>query len=1213
MADPLPKPSAAKKRWRFGWFAACAIVLCVVAAAVPVYNHYTAPERIRLIAEEYLQQYARGRVNVGSAEFSWRGGIHLSDVSVAERPREAPRGAAEPRRNRTPIFYCRKIELAHDPWAVCLGRLKIESVLASEPTCRIVRNADGTTNLAGLLPTGVMAKSEAAPNEPLALPTVELRDARVEVVHRRGRIDRTIEDIRLTVRGLPAGKNSKFYDIVWQGGGRHVATGRSRVDLMTGGVRNLSGGLPWLSVEAVMIAVNAEYQEAGNWCDLLGLDGSVRASDYQLALGNAADDSLSATIELQDASLSIPVKDDEYPLAPEKRYLRFEKVFGTIRVTPSDLHAEFDALFHGSECSVSADLRGGMETIQSLDDIAFDVHATVRQLLLPRIGPDAPPEEGRFVQYVRPIAKFYRDYDPHGRVDVDVYARKDVGADQPIVLRRMALTARGCDASCRWFPCRVEGVTGVVEFLPEGVFIRDVGGTRDDGSVVVNGWLEKPKRWSAARVNVSAANIRIDDELFAAAPDTYRRVGRHFNPEGMLDVELALTRPAGENQQPAKWDSHCLIGFHDISACYVHVPYPLEHVSGSLVVDGDQAQVADVRVRSNDTEIDIDGVITFDSAGTNQLDLRIDGRDIPFSDELLTAVPNEIERAVRPFHPTGAFNLRTEVTRDMGMRSAEQRSSVELQDVTLKHDAFPISIENVTGTVRVTPERTTFENLAGRYGDGTVTATGGIERTADGSYLDVTIDSEGVQIDEAARSAAPPALQAALSDWRINGPISTSTRLATEATVPPGPTKADTTIELDGVSVRHARFPKPFDDVHAVLTLDDSGLHTTGAAATYGPATLTVDLDSVQGEEGTEADMRLNVHGLPLDESVRGILPERHQAAWDRRELSGTVDLHLDRLAYHRPSGRPGVWQVDGRATMTDVALHAGGDIENVSGTLTMAGVLVDRLGGTALDGELALDTIRVGGHDLSEVATPWSFAQLAEGGGRLSFDAVTGAAYDGVLSSRYELLFSETSSHYNLSATAHNLDLAMLAESDRPRALGEPEREPISGRVNGQLYLSGEVADATSKRGGGHVEIRDGQLYRLPVILAILRVINLTIPNNDPFDDARARFYVVGNRVELEDILLNADALTLVGSGSMSLPDRGLDLSLVSGDVSALVDVPGLAAFVEGASRELVALQVTGPLTHPTVKARPFRGINEEIKRLFKKKKRRKIQPASS
>ena len=170
-----------------------------------------------------------------------------------------------------------------------------------------------------------------------------------------------------------------------------------------------------------------------------------------------------------------------------------------------------------------------------------------------------------------------------------------------------------------------------------------------------------------------------------------------------------------------------------------------------------------------------------------------------------------------------------------------------------------------------------------------------------------------------------------------------------------------------------------------------------------------------------------------------------------------------------------------------------------------------------------------------------------------------------------------------------------------------------VSGLMSGHLYLSGVMGAPASRRGGGRLKIESGRIYRVPIVWALLNVLNLAIPKENALEEARADFYVVGNEVRFEAIRLRGDALVLVGSGSMSLPDYGVNLGLVSVNPHRWARVPVLAEFMEHASREFVELRVTGPARSPTVRAIPFRGISEELKRLFRKKSPKKVQPASS
>jgi hypothetical protein len=478
---------------------------------------------------------------------------------------------------------------------------------------------------------------------------------------------------------------------------------------------------------------------------------------------------------------------------------------------------------------------------------------------------------------------------------------------------------------------------------------------------------------------------------------------------------------------------------------------------------------------------------------------------------------------------------------------------------------------------------------------------------------EVVIRTRDLQVDDQLRAAAPDGLREILDQWRVNGPIATETTLRSDPEDAETSLAVRTVARLDGVSIRHPLFPIPFEDLRGEITFDESGARATGVEARYGQARVSVDFDTRATDGGEEGTIVLTAVGADMDHSLRDILPERFRTAWDRRAPTGTVDLHLDRLRYTRsdPDGRR-VWQVDGHVDMSDVAFRGAAEIDGMSGTLTVSGTLVDRLGGTVLSGDLKASAVDLFGRHLTDIETPWSYTLTAEGMGRFALDSVQGNACGGMLKAELELSFDTRQTAYNLSTTVHDMDIGSLLRSGSSGTAAGEEDVNLRGRVDAHLYLSGELGDPLAKRGGGRVEIYECHMHRLPIMLAILNVINLSPPYEDAFDVAEADFFIVGNQMQLKDIVLEGRVLTLVGSGSMSLPDRGLDLDLVYMSSDGWARVPMLTEFIERASRSWTELHITGPLHRPTVRAQPFRGVSEELKRLFQKKKPKKIQPAN-
>jgi hypothetical protein len=678
-----------------------------------------------------------------------------------------------------------------------------------------------------------------------------------------------------------------------------------------------------------------------------------------------------------------------------------------------------------------------------------------------------------------------------------------------------------------------------------------------------------------------------------------------------LDVDLLLNRPACVDGRRGQWHSRTTLTLRDVAARYVHLPYPVEHLRGVVVVGRGLIEVQDIHGESGSARITVDGEVLAKQDTPAKPDLTVTAQNVAFDDVLLSALPEDLRESLRAFNATGHFDVASQVSVDPAAEKTTFVANIALHDAAIVHRAFPVRIEGVSGRLRMTPNRVVVEKATGRYREGTVSATGTIDRTEGEARVDLTMRCRDLEIDEAFCSAAPKGLGEVLSEWRVEGPVSSDTRLRLDPTAAEGGVLHSTVARLDGVPVRHSMFPVPFEQVRGLITFDQAGSRGTGIEARYGDADLTIDFEVGRATAGREGTIKLTAMGAALDERVRDILPKRLRRAWDRRSPHGKVNLHLAPLRFSRPDPEgPLVWHVDGRVELIDVGVGEAGKIDTMTGTLTVSGPVRDRLGGMALGGQLDVSRGRLLGRDVAELKTPWSLVQAADHQGRLAFDSIQAGVADGTVTARFQLDYDRQASRYDLSANAHDLEIALLRGPDQPsRARGEGKRD-VRGRADAHLYLSGEVDDPLSKRGGGRVEIRNGYLYRLPIMLAILNVINLSVPQEPALQDAEADFYIVGERMALEGIVLKSDVLALVGSGSMSLPDQGLDLSLVYASPQHWTRVPLLTDFVEWASRPLTELHITGPLFQPTVRASPFRGVNEEIKGLFQKKKPRKIQP---
>lgn len=185
-------------------------------------------------------------------------------------------------------------------------------------------------------------------------------------------------------------------------------------------------------------------------------------------------------------------------------------------------------------------------------------------------------------------------------------------------------------------------------------------------------------------------------------------------------------------------------------------------------------------------------------------------------------------------------------------------------------------------------------------------------------------------------------------------------------------------------------------------------------------------------------------------------------------------------------------------------------------------------------------------------------------------------------------------------------LDELAAADNTAPVATtnpapGDPEARALSrGLLDGELSIEGiterkkpststTTASPTTaptdaraeRRGRGSLRVSGGKVLNLPLVLPLIRVSNLQLPNDEPLDYAQARFFIADDLLWFEDLSLFSRALAIEGVGTLSIPDKRLELRF---DSRATRRIPFLNWLVESIRDQLVTTAVRGPLSSPEV-----------------------------
>lgn len=1164
------------------------LVVITTATGAWFYRQYTSPAYIRALVVSRVQELFDLPLHVGEVDFGFFRGTVLRDLRFDASP-SAPEASII---RDKPLLSIDRLEVEHDPWALLFGRFRVRRATVGSPVLSIAVRRDHPLR-------GFELPKSKKKREGVDLPELDIANAQVNLLAEEG----NRASITMSLRGRQTAEG--MYDIVWQRAGEQPETGRLQIDLTRSLLRATDGGTPWLSAQTIATAAGFAGPQVAEWIERLGVRGEVRAREFTIPLKskNSAQGETAgahAVLECRNASLSIPVHETENDIAPADRYLQFEDIEAAVEANASEINVTASASLHGSPVQVELRVPSGLDSLNNAATAGFQAEVVARDVRFPRRGENAPADEARFVQLAPRFEKFYDEYNPEGRVDVELSLSRAPGSESKTMLDHALFHATQGAVNTKYFPYPMENVTGSVEFTSTGVYIREMCGTREGGRACLNGWLAGTKRCSATTLEIVAHNILIDEELFTGLGPRRTWIRERFSPSGRVDATVINYRPQCDPEKPAKWISDVDVFPQSASATYDDLPYPIHEITGHIKVLEDEFSL-DLEGQAGRAPITIGGGGEIVDRRVSTVDLHISGQGIQLDQQLIDALPPDTGRQVAAFHAQGGIDLEARVFPSETPEKTSHRTVVSLSNIAIQHERVPLPIHDLTGQLTIEPGRVHLTNIVGRYADARIAAAGDVPSESPTEELVVGI--ENLTIDGNVHAAVPPELQRTLATWHVGGPID-----ARIVVTRPGPSdelafRGD--VLLSGNTVQPAFLPSQFSGVHGVIRFDADQVVAKEIEGRYGQAPVIANFIVQTKGGGSRGDVKLLAYGLSTNDELLSLLPQDTRDTFRRMGAAGKVDLQIDRLTYVQKSAdHERLWTMQAGLRFNDAALPAIGGLRRILGTASLSGSLIDARGGTSLSGELRLQHASLFDRDLTELTTPWTFARTANGDGYLALDRMTANVYGGKLSGRTEVQFAGGRTEFSITSLIQGMSLASFINAGRRT----PAEVDARGTVNANLYLTGETGGLDTLRGGGRFEIVEGWLYKLPIIIAILNVLELSGEPGDAFDEAAAEFYIAGDRVTFRDIVVKGGVLALVGEGVMTLPDLAVDFRLVNVPGSWWARLPLIEDVMKGTVREFVEIRVNGPITQPSVRTQAIPRITDEVKRLFERRRPRTV-----
>ena len=706
--------------------------------------------------------------------------------------------------------------------------------------------------------------------------------------------------------------------------------------------------------------------------------------------------------------------------------------------------------------------------------------------------------------------------------------------------------------------------------------------------------------------------LTADERLRSALPAAVDRIWQRFQPAGPVDVDAKLTFD-GLHWRP-EFVAHCRgISLTDAEK----FPYPVEQATGTFelapVPNRDDLELRlDLAAQGNGQPIRIRADLAnlrLPAAGEAASDdpqrkpvgwVEVAGSGIAIHERLLAALSEKCQRFVRSLAPKGTidFNWRYERS-DPAQASGDTSLNLRLVDCGMQYDRFPYPLQHISGLVTSHNSQWKFEKLESRdrqEATAAVTCEGRSTETADGMDLQLAFQGTNMPLDENLRRALSPAVQKVWAELRPQGSVDFT------ANVVRHPNDAVPVIQVElrpheqTVAVEPTFFPYRFEQIggRALISADHVELQQMSGA--HGRASF-----SGQGNWQASADggwqlalTGLNADRVTADPEFIAALPPNVQRVIDRLKPSGTIDLLGTTLQFvKRPDAEQLASSWDMQLACHQTALRGDLQLDSLTGGVRVMG---QSDGPTSYSyGELAIDSLIWNDTQVTNIHGPFwadnsmcyfgqgATAKLGQPPRRMTADT-----YGGTVASDIQLQH-EGHPIYHADLSLGGVDLRRII-SERT---GGPK--DLTGTVSGKLALDGAGRSTYAMAGKGELHIVDANIYKLPVLVALLKVLSNRSPDTTAFDRCDAQFEIHGEQIHFEHLNLLGDALSLYGRGDTNF-DRNLNLEFYSMVGPGGFSLPLFSAMAGQASRQMLQLKVDGSIDNPQIHKEALPALNQAL-----------------
>jgi len=788
-----------------------------------------------------------------------------------------------------------------------------------------------------------------------------------------------------------------------------------------------------------------------------------------------------------------------------------------------------------------------------------------------------------------------------GQGKLEFQVRHDPEDGSPYRFRCTGQLTRGRLEDSR-LPRPLTDIHGTLVGTEEGVTVERLSARCGQARLEVSGHRVGYGEQSPASLQAEIRDLDLDQELIDVLPENLREHWHRFLPAGQINADLNLTHDG------KAWRSKLAVQCANVAFTFDKFPYRLERCQGSMNLEND-VFTANLTAYSGNQPVRIKAEIRQAlTAPCGWSEAR--GENIAIDEKLINAIPGKSRAVIRSMEPRGSVSFFARASRDKSHEPFHRHVLVGLNRASIRYEKFPYLIGNIRGTMEMRDHDWTFTDLEGFHGAGRLTGSGSLQATPDGNRLVLRIAGLGIPLEEELRDSLKPGMQQVWNNVQPQGVADLDVEIAHVS----GDDKFTVNLQArprsETTSIKPNYFPYRLERLQGLLTYRDGhvtlehfrGEHGNTRVSSEGQCDFFPD-----GSWRLTLDA-LDVERLSVDRELSSVLPGRLRKAISEINPSGPIHLHGTFVLGQ--SGRPG----DPLATQWNLlvgfqqaSVDFGLRLDNLNGDVRLVGQCdgdrfstrgeLDIVSGmykdfqvTQITGPLWIDDERILFGNWVDRPQPGQ-APPPAGETPQTPRSVSGQLFGGRLTCDGYIILSATP-RYQLRAELAQADMARCVQE-----VGAGARD-LRGTVRAEVQLHGSGRTVNLLGGSGKIELSDADIYELPVMIHILKMLRTRRPDRTAFSNCDIDFRVEGNAIYFDRIKFSGDTISLVGKGEMNFQSQ-IRLTLHGMVGRGDRDLPLLHDLLSGASQQIMLIHVGGTLQKPEASREPFPGVARAIQQL--------------